>query len=440
MLERINQFYAVNNIAVDCVSGFELCVRCDALDVIENCYNDIVTVLQEAASSCILALTKNFFKYWFDQELKMLKENSVATHRDWVAQGRPRQGYYFDLNKSAKYKYKSKLKEVKTDDRRSISNALHDALLAKNQSSFWKMWKSKFPSKRNTIPHSIDGDTDHTVIANKFAKTFEFCCQNKSDEECNKFKQLYADKIFNYYGDNFDKNNLLNVEKLDKVISELKRGKAASLDGLTAEHVINSHPVIVLLLVRLYNLMLCCSYVPDAFGVGLCVPLPKANNDKLNSVDGYRAITVSPILSKIFEIGIAENLDKYFKTSDMQFGFKKKLSCSHAIYSVRTAVEYFVNRGSTVNLCTMDLSKAFDRINHYCLFVKLIERHIPLLYILLLENWYCKIFIFVRWCDSLSSRVCLKAGVRQGGILSPLLFIVYVDEILQKLQLSNLGC
>ena len=219
----------------------------------------------------------------------------------------------------------------------------------------------------------------------------------------------------------------------------MKRGKAASLDGLTAEHLLNCHPVIVSILVKLFNLMLLCCYVPDSFGVGLCIPLLK-HGSNVQSVDGYRGITVSPVISKIFEYSVCSKLDKYFCTSDLQFGFKKKMSCSHAIYSLRTTVDHFVNGGSTVNLCAMDLSKAFDRVNHYCLFVKLLKRGIPRQFVLLFECWYCKTFIHVRWQDAISDRVRLKSGVRQGGVLSPIFFILYVDDLILQLQSQNMGC
>jgi len=386
-----------------------------------------VSVLHSVASQCIPAVPKNFFKYWWDQELQTLKEQSIAAHKEWVSHGRPRQGQYFENNKSAKYKYKSRIKQHKSLDNKSISNSLHDALLRKDQSSFWNVWKSKFSSKNRNVPHSIDGATDHGNIANLFAKSFESCCSNTCTYKAYSFKQECIEQISNYAGDSFNSNCLFTVECIDKIISELKRGKAASLDGLTAEHVINSHPVIVSILVKLFNLLLISSYVPNAFGIGLCIPLLKNNNTKSqSSVDGYRGITISPILSKVFELGIGEKLDSYLRTSDLQFGFKKKLSCGHAIFSVRSTIDYFVKRGSTVNICAMDLSKAFDKINHYCCFLRLLERRIPLCFILLLECWYSKTFVYVRWCDSLSVKVKQNAGVRQGGILSPALFAVYV--------------
>ena len=57
-----------------------------------------------------------------------------------------------------------------------------------------------------------------------------------------------------------------------------------------------------------------------------------------------------------------------------QFGFKKGSSCGHAIHTVRKVVDYYVNGGSTVNVCLLDLSKAFDKMNHSALFIKLMDR------------------------------------------------------------------
>jgi len=56
-------------------------------------------------------------------------------------------------------------------------------------------------------------------------------------------------------------------------------------------------------------------------------------------------------------------------SNDMQFGFKKQLSCSHSIYIMRKVVDYFVANGSTVNLCSVDITKAFDKVNHSALFL-----------------------------------------------------------------------
>ena len=68
--------------------------------------------------------------------------------------------------------------------------------------------------------------------------------------------------------------------------------------------------------------MLSLNYVPDAFGLGITIPIPK-NNDKRNhdKLDDFRGITISPVLSKVFESCLLQKLHPYFGTSERQFGF-----------------------------------------------------------------------------------------------------------------------
>jgi hypothetical protein len=97
------------------------------------------------------------------------------------------------------------------------------------------------------------------------------------------------------------------------------------------------------------------------------VPLPKVKDCRTVAMicDDFRGITISSILSKVFEHCILDRFRNYFSSNDNQFGFKKNLSCSHAIFTINNIVSRFVCGGSTVNLCAVDLSKAFDRINHH---------------------------------------------------------------------------
>jgi len=108
------------------------------------------------------------------------------------------------------------------------------------------------------------------------------------------------------------------------------------------------------------------------------LPIPKCDGrTKALSVDDLRGISVSPVVSKFFEMAILDRFSKFFDTSDHQYGFKKHLSCRDAIYTVRQVIESYISNGSTVNMCTRDLSKAFDRTNHYALLIKLMHRNFP---------------------------------------------------------------
>ncbi len=158
------------------------------------------------------------------------------------------------------------------------------------------------------------------------------------------------------------------------------------------------------------------------------------------TVNDFRGISISPVLSKVFENCVLLKYVNFFHTSDNQFGFKKHLGCSHAIYSVRQSVENFTRGGSTVNLCTLDLSKAFDKLNHFGLFVKLMNVSVPNALLEVLENWFSKCLTCVRFETAMSVFVYLECGVRQGGVLSPHLFAIYVDDVINKVVKSKSSC
>ena len=115
-------------------------------------------------------------------------------------------------------------------------------------------------------------------------------------------------------------------------------------------------------------------FVPDDFGKGVTIPIPKDRLGNINNVDNYRPIiTVSPIIllltySKMFEYCILEKFQDSLLSCDLQFGFKQKSSCSHAIFLLKQVTDYFTARGSNVYLTALDARKAFDRVHHVKLF------------------------------------------------------------------------
>jgi hypothetical protein len=103
-------------------------------------------------------------------------------------------------------------------------------------------------------------------------------------------------------------------------------------------------------------------------------------------------------------------------------------------------IDKFVTNGSTVTLCALDMSKAYDRMSHHGLFIKLMNRMIPIELLATLEYWFAICRTCVRWANSYSDFFQLTCGVRQGGVLSPYLFSVFVDDIFYVVQNSQSGC
>jgi len=111
------------------------------------------------------------------------------------------------------------------------------------------------------------------------------------------------------------------------------------------------------------------------------------------------------------------------------------------MYTLRSVVDYYVNNGSTVNICALDISKAFDKMNHHGLFLKLMQKQIPLKLLCILEKWFklCSTCI-IKWGSVVSRVFSVDCGVRQGGVLSPYLFALYIDSIVDRVRNSRIGC
>ena len=110
------------------------------------------------------------------------------------------------------------------------------------------------------------------------------------------------------------------------------------------------------------------------------------------------------------------------------------------IYAFKEAVLKYRSLNSNVYSCFLDASKAFDRVNHYVLFEKLIKRGIPIYIVRILIFWYTTPKMYVCWKNIMSKHFSVTKGVRQGGILSPYLFCVYMDDLSNKLNNVNTGC
>ena len=90
--------------------------------------------------------------------------------------------------------------------------------------------------------------------------------------------------------------------------------------------------------------------------------------------------------------------------------------------------------------CFIDFKKAFDSINYWKLFNKLIDDGINTSIVALLAFWYSHQEVSVRWHNVSSASVYIYYGTRQGGILSPILFIRYILELLQAITDTRVGC
>ena len=109
-------------------------------------------------------------------------------------------------------------------------------------------------------------------------------------------------------------------------------------------------------------------------------------------------------------------------TNDNQFGFKPSHSTDLCVYALTEFIEYFKSRSTSIYVALLDASKAFDKISDWTLFKKIIDRDVPIYLVMILCYWYQHQEMIVQWGSCLSNAFFVTNGVRQGGILSPMLF------------------
>ena len=179
--------------------------------------------------------------------------------------------------------------------------------------------------------------------------------------------------------------------------------------------------------------------MPQSMINSVIIPIIKNKSGDFTDKNNYRPIALSSIISKVFEHTIVIRLENYLWTNDNQFGFKSGHSTDLCIYALTEFIEYYKSRSTSVYVAFLDACKAFDKISHWTLFKKLIERHVPLYLVVILCYWYQHQEMTVRWGHCISNSFNVINGIRQGGVSPPQLFNVYIDGLSDILNKSTIG-
>ena len=148
----------------------------------------------------------------------------------------------------------------------------------------------------------------------------------------------------------------------------------------------------------------------------------------------------SSVLFKLFEYIILDKIDKYFNINDRQHGYQNGYSTATAFYAFKETILSYFNENTPVYAAFIDLSKAFDCVNHSILFKQLFDKGFPNVFIKLLYHWYRNQSVNISFNSCQSTSWDVNNGVRQGGILSPYLFNFYINNLMNNISSMNVGC
>jgi len=367
----LTDYYEASRVELSHLPNYDPCLcssnctnpeHCHAIDAL---YNDIVSALFNAASSTVVRLPNNSLKPYWNDELDRLKESAILWHDIWMSMGKPKSGQVFNLKCSTHMKYKLAIRDSYLEFENEHNDDLLAHFLDKRTSEFWKSWNAKFRKNINK-DISIDGCRDSNDIANKFADFFRGVYSESS--VCNESAStgVAADGSAGVHDapaadtcklSDVDVCQLVTVETIEACIHKLAKGKACGPDELSAEHLVYAHPSLVVALAQLFKMIIMHRHVPNEFGRGIIIPLIKDKSRSLNELDNYRAITLIPIVSKVFESVILTLFEEVFVVDELQFGFKRGIGCADAIFALKTVVSFFNKRGSSVFLASLDIKK-----------------------------------------------------------------------------------
>ena len=168
-------------------------------------------------------------------------------------------------------------------------------------------------------------------------------------------------------------------------------------------------------------------------------PLLKNKTGNSSDKNNYRPIALVTACTKIFEICLLEMLEHYLHTYDHHFGFKKQHSTDMCIFTVKIVIKYYTKQTSSVYTCFLDAAKAFDRVSHWTLFSKLINRNIPLVIVRIIAFLYHSLCVLngekLVLHISMFRMVYVRAGCYHLNC-----FAIYVDDLSQDLAMCKSGC
>ncbi|CAH2109130.1 unnamed protein product [Euphydryas editha] len=296
-------------------------------------------------------------------------------------------------------------------------------------------WKSFCNSINRVTPMSKIWD-----MMKRFNRTYtrsnKFNCDNWIDNFLNKYTPAHVDNIvvFDHSHSTDDNSYLTRPFTMDELKPALSSRKdtAVGMDRLSYKmfKLLNDHNLNKFL--NILNLLWHHSLIPSDWKIDCIVPVLKPNKQKYLP-DSYRPITLISCAGKIFEQLLKQRLEFYIESNHIlpsnQFGFRRGRSARESIAHLYLDIQNALNNNKFVACIFFDIVGAFNNVNLSILVSILHRLNIPMKFTQWIYNFLNERQVYVKFNNSLFGPRLSYKGVCQGGILSPLLFVLYISQL-----------
>nr|XP_042909490.1 uncharacterized protein LOC107438316 [Parasteatoda tepidariorum] len=305
-------------------------------------------------------------------------------------------------------------------------------LCTENQ-TIWRMAKSLKSSNNRTVNkpivdnnRNIYSDKDKlTIFANTIENQFKLNQHPTDVDEEDNINNIYDDyqkhKIPGPI-DTIDQADIINI------INKLNNKKAPGEDNVNNKMMKHLTINQINALCNIYNACLMHNIFPNNWKNATIILIAKPGKDSRIATN-FRPISLLPTFGKILERLLLWRLIPHINfLPDQQFGFRKDLSTTKQLIRLIDFISDGLYKHETTALLMLDVAKAFDRVWHKALITKLIKQKVPNAFINIIDSYLKNRTFQIKLNDKLSDKRPINAGVPQGSILGPLLYLIYTSD------------
>lgn len=444
---QLDKLLLLFDVPIDCFNCTNvLCINKLHIANIQQFHDNIIKSCLDASRVIPVSKPSKHVPGW-NEHVAQHKHTAQFWHFIWKQCGSPRNGEVASIMRKTKAKYHYAIRFVKKQDDIMRKNAMAQSISENNSRDLWKEI-NKIRNKHSVSTHCIDNVTDKQnvseLFATKYVSLYNSVCSSTKDID-KVFKHNHIDIVNNCLHDGTNDQithhtHNVTVAQIKEGINKLKTSKSDCTDRLLSDHFINATDTFYTYIALLFSCMLCHGISPSGLLLSTMVPVPKNKRGDKSDSNNYRAIAISSILGKLFDYIIIHDQCHSLLTDDLQFGFKECSSTITCTSLLLETIEYYNGNSTDCYLLLLDASKAFDRIEYYRLFQILRERKMCPIVLRLIMHMYISQKMQVKWNNVISQQFDVGNGVKQGGVLSPILFTVYINSLFTSLRNMNLGC